>query len=150
MSGEARGGSIERVYLPRWLLGAYSVVVVAILLWPTPVDREAGPTIFAIITFFHGLGWTWFSYTVLEVIANVLLFVPLGALLVVCLPRRWWWLALVIGVSVSGAAELVQAVALPERMASVSDVVANTIGAVIGMTMTVMIRALRTPVAPRR
>lgn len=150
MSGDPRPVSIERTYLPRWLLGACIVVVATILLWPTPVDDDAGPAIFAIISFFHGLGWTWFGYAALEITANVLLFIPLGVLLVVCLPRRRWWLAIVIGVGASLAGEAVQALLLPERVASANDVVANSIGTVLGVSAAVMVRALRAPSPSRR
>lgn len=124
--------STERTYVARWMLGGYLAFVAAIMLWPTPVDRNAGPTVFAIITFVQDLGWSSFGYTSLEVSANVLLFIPLGALLVICLPARVWWLAPIIASSISLLGEVAQLLLLPERVASLSDFAANSIGGVLG------------------
>ena len=64
------------------------------------------------------------------VLLNVLLFLPLGAVLALLTARPWWWVVLPAAV-VSGAIELVQGRWL-DRVASWSDVVANTVGALLG------------------
>ena len=61
---------------------------------------------------------------------NVLLFVPLGIVLALLTRRPWWWAVLPAFV-VSGAIELVQGRWL-DRVGSWSDVVANTLGALLG------------------
>lgn len=63
---------------------------------------------------------------------NALLLAPLTALVMLAFPRlRWWWVALGGGAA-AVAIETVQAVALPGRVASVGDVIANSTGAVAG------------------
>ena len=69
----------------------------------------------------------------LEFLANVVLFVPAGALAVLWLGRRaaWWWAA-GIGLALSGAVEGIQALMLTDRVADVRDLLANTLGSVVG------------------
>ncbi len=78
------------------------------------------------------LGWGEFRQGWIEFPANVLLFVPMGLLLTL-LVRRPWSGALV-AVLLSVCAELVQTL-LPARVASLRDVIANALGAVIGAGM---------------
>jgi glycopeptide antibiotics resistance protein len=61
---------------------------------------------------------------------NVLLFVPLGLLVVVVTRWSWWWVTLAAAV-VSTAIEVVQWLFLA-RVGEVGDVVANTLGALAG------------------
>jgi glycopeptide antibiotics resistance protein len=74
-----------------------------------------------------------YAGTVLEAILNVLMFVPLGFLIVFLLPSvRLWWVAIVAASAVSFAVELVQGVALSGRSATVIDFVANSTGGAVG------------------
>ncbi|NUT59290.1 MAG: VanZ family protein [Agromyces sp.] len=69
---------------------------------------------------------------VLEFLANVALFTPLGALLVLAFPGVRWWAVLLTGFLLSVGIELVQ-LAIPSRVSAVSDVVANTAGTALGL-----------------
>jgi glycopeptide antibiotics resistance protein len=71
------------------------------------------------------------SYTVFEFLANIALFVPFGLLLAAAWPRRSPWLIILIGYAVSATIELVQTL-LPSRFPTLSDVIANTLGTIIG------------------
>lgn len=64
------------------------------------------------------------------VLLNVLLFVPIGALLALAMRGAWWWATLVAAL-LSTAAELTQWQWL-ERQGQWQDVVANTVGALLG------------------
>src|SRR5687768_13054263 len=115
-----------------WLLATYVVALALLLLVPssrpptwiieqsTDVARGAGvPAAFA-------------SAARVEVLLNVAAFAPLtfaGTLLRPALTWRDWTAVAFLG---SLLVEVVQAVALPERTASHSDVVANTVGALVG------------------
>ncbi|WP_169923669.1 VanZ family protein [Propionicimonas paludicola] len=111
----------------RGLLVIYLVILALIGFWPTPVDRAAG-------SFLLWLGRVvpMLSYTHLEFGANVLLFVPLG-LLVTRMLRVHRYLSVVVGLLASVGIELVQWLALPARTPSLYDVLANTLGACLGL-----------------
>ncbi len=75
------------------------------------------------------LGLTGFGPGWVEFTANVVMFLPLGFLLVSYLRRPW--LGFLGALALSIAAELVQHV-IPGRVASVRDVLANALGAAVG------------------
>jgi glycopeptide antibiotics resistance protein len=80
---------------------------------------------------------------------NVLLFVPLGVLLVVVVRCSWWWAAC-IGTLVSAVVEVVQSLWLP-RDGDLLDVVANGLGALLGAVVArLAARAVLSPRRPRR
>jgi len=64
------------------------------------------------------------------VLLNVLLFVPLGALAALLIGRPWWWVTAAAALA-SGLVELAQWQWLA-REGSWTDVVANTLGALVG------------------
>jgi VanZ family protein len=78
-------------------------------------------------------GFGWFSYSWLERIANVVLFVPLAAVLVRIVGSGRWLVALAGCVALSVVVEAAQWAFLPERTASVADVLANAAGALVGI-----------------
>jgi len=120
----------------------YGVVVILATMWPTPLDQGYAASINRLLAVLHRNGIPeWFGYSKLEFSANVLMFLPLGFLVSMLLPVRVWWLALVILPGLSVAIELTQAAALSARFATVSDVIANSTGAVIGTLLAVMLRA---------
>lgn len=86
------------------------------------------------------------------VLLNVLLFVPVGALLAALLRGRWWAAVLVAGLC-SAVIEVVQSRWL-ERIGSVDDLVANTLGAALGALALTLRRRHRSrragrPASPR-
>lgn len=122
-----------RAVIPRVILAAYGTLLAAIAFWPTPVDEGLRGLISQLTRALPAV-----TYSRLEFGANILLFVPLGVLLALILPRARSLvapLALVIAVAV----ECVQAVALAQRTPSVPDVVANTIGAALGLIAVIVV-----------
>ena len=81
------------------------------------------------------------SYTVFEFLANIALFVPFGLLLAAAWPRRSPWLIILIGYAASATIELVQTL-LPSRYPTLSDVIANTLGTIIGCLVARMLLQL--------
>lgn len=112
-------------------------------LWPTPLDQgfESSINKLFVVLYRNGVP-LWFGYNKLEFSANVLMFIPLGFLVALLLPGRIWWLALIICPAMSIAIELTQALALSARFATVVDVMSNSLGAVIGILIAVMLRAI--------
>jgi glycopeptide antibiotics resistance protein len=82
----------------------------------------------------------WITFLVVEFAANVALFAPFGMLAVLWGARAW--AAIVAGLATSGAIELIQLLFLPERVADVRDLLANTLGAALGAAVLVASRRL--------
>ena len=131
--GGQHGGDAHRVRrVGLRLLALYAAALALIAFWPTPVDRGATGLLREIARVVPLL-----SHDVVEFTANIALFVPLGVLLALALPRRRV-LVLPIALVVTSAIEVGQAVFLAERTASVRDVVANTAGAALGLLLAVI------------
>ncbi|MBG6057010.1 glycopeptide antibiotics resistance protein [Cryobacterium sp. MP_M3] len=135
--------SRAREWLTSLALVASLTIVLLATMWPTPLDQGYSASIEKLLAVLqrHGLPG-WFGYNKLEFSANVMMFVPLGFLLTMLLPVRVWWLALVVCPALSVSIELTQASFLSARFATLSDVVANSIGAIVGAFFAVVLRAI--------
>jgi glycopeptide antibiotics resistance protein len=126
-------------------LVAYLGVLVTASLWPTPVDG-GGVVWFVtseILKFCHSISWlSWIQYNQLETLANVALYIPLGAFLVLLLPRVPVILLCLTPLVVSGIAEGLQRWFLPERYSTLDDVLHNALGGFIGVVISASIRQL--------
>lgn len=126
----------------RALLVAASCVYAAAVWWmtlrPSIYDERTGGILRGVL---HALaGWpgtAWVTFDLLEFAANVIMFLPLGVLFVAW--RRPWWQGVLAGVGISSSIETVQLLFLPTRVADVRDVVANTLGAAIGVVVASLI-----------
>lgn len=117
-------------------LGCYAATVATVAFWPTPVDRPVSGVLRRVLSRLHEHGVpSWFDYSVVEFSANVAMFVPLGFLLAALFDRRLMWVAVVVAGLVSASIEITQWELLPARYPTVSDVVANTMGATIGVLL---------------
>jgi glycopeptide antibiotics resistance protein len=125
------------------LLVSYVIIILFATMWPTPLDQGYGAAIEKVLDVVHRNGVPqWFGYNKLEFSANVAMFIPLGFLAALLLPARIWWLALLICPALSIAIELTQATFLAARFATVTDVVSNSIGAVVGILIAVVLRSV--------
>jgi glycopeptide antibiotics resistance protein len=127
------------------LLGAVLVVGFS----PVRVDGLVQHQVRAFVDQLRADGWSWIDYDTIDFIANIGFFVPLGLIGALLLPWRMWWLAIPIGAMISGAIELGQALFLPARYASLTDVLANTLGALVGALIGAAVRAASRRRAPR-
>jgi glycopeptide antibiotics resistance protein len=118
---------------------AWLALIALITLTSAPYPAgEPNALIRGIIAFLASTPLTgWFDFDVAEFTANVLLFVPLGALIAAQLPagRRLW--AAAIGLGVSAAVETAQLLWLPTRVSDVQDLVSNGSGSLIGALLTI-------------
>jgi glycopeptide antibiotics resistance protein len=128
-----------------WVALALAVVTIGIItFWPTPVDAPAKSTIRDVLTALHDAGVPpQVNYSFVEIASNVVMFMPLGALIAALLPLNRWWGAILIGGVLSAIIELSQLILLPHRFASVIDIAANAAGALIGALITTGIRRVR-------
>ncbi len=125
------------------LLAVYAGIVAMMTLSPTPLDQGFESAIDKFLGVMHRNGVPeWFGYRELEFTANIAMFMPLGFLVALALPARLWWVAAFMSLALSAAIELFQAGLLTARFATMSDVVANTLGGLIGTLLAVGLRAL--------
>ncbi|WP_192496624.1 VanZ family protein [Pseudoclavibacter sp. CFCC 13796] len=119
----------------------YMVIVGFIVMWPTPVDRDLSPELSRTLAWIHRRGAPEFiDYLFVERAANVLMFVPAGFFITLLMPRRLWWLAWAICVVGSCLIELSQLLLLPDRFASVDDIIMNSLGGFIGVAIAALVR----------
>ena len=120
------------------------LVIGWVTLRPQRVDESAGASLLAVLGRLQARGLpTWVDYAFVESTANVVMFLPYGALLAALLPARLWWLAVALPASTSVLVETVQHLLLPQRFASGWDVVANTAGAAVGVVLMRLVAARR-------
>ena len=123
-----------RLQIAAGILIAYAIAVLTVTLWPTPVDQGFQPSISRFLGLLHRHGLPiWFGYNKLEFGANIAMFVPAGFLVAILLPSRRWWLALLMCPAISIGIELTQAIFLSARFATINDVIANSLGAAVGV-----------------
>lgn len=134
-AGRSSTAAIERT-LRRISVGvllAFLVIVALITLTPGPPDPDGQRELVRWLAQAHRGGFPlWITYDLIEFSANVVMFLPLGLFAALALPSGRRWLAMPIGMLLSVGIESAQAAGLPGRFASVSDVVANTSGAILG------------------
>jgi len=82
----------------------------------------------------------------LEFLANIALFVPVGMFLLLLFGTRLWWFALVAAFAMTTAIEVAQR-SIPGRISDERDLVANGLGAILGVFIALVLTA---PAALRR
>lgn len=107
--------------------GGYLTALGLVVLWPTTISEPFTRQLGRLDDRFPG------SVEALEFIANIVLFIPAGLLLAVLLGPGRRWLAMLAGVALSTAIEFAQGILLPARVATLSDIVANSTGALVGV-----------------
>ena len=96
----------------------------------------------------HGFG-AGVRYGHVEAAANVLFFVPLGALLPLWFKNRRWLTSWFVCVGISLIVEVVQFVFLSDRVGSVRDVICNGLGAALGVVLTWFLAESRVRISPK-
>lgn len=127
-----------------WLLAlAYGTFLAFVVLWPSPIDEPVASLLARAIQELHERGVPAFvDYDFIEFTANIALFVPVGLLLGLAIPVRWCVLAIALGPTLSAGIEAVQSQLLDARYATVSDVVANSMGSTTGVLLALVLRAI--------
>ena len=117
----------------RVLLVPYAIALALIVWLPDSAASRVTGIVFRIARFVSerfdvSLSTT---YTLFEFGANIALFVPFGLLVAAGWRRTNAWWIILMGFSASAAIELVQTM-VPGRVTTLSDVIANTLGTIIG------------------
>ena len=131
-----------------WELAAYTTAMVLVLGWPTPTTPVVD-TLAVVSHQVQAVGASgWLNDSQLEFLANIALFMPFGLLVTALLRRGSWWAAVLMGFGFSLTAELTQLLVLPQRSGTVSDVVANTLGTMLGAAIAAAVRTPRAVALP--
>ena len=110
----------------RITLGAYVAFLAVVGFYPSPVDRPVHEPLMHAIHETQQHGLNFITYPSVEFTANIFLFVPFGLLLALLFGPRRWWRAPVICFAATVIIELGQGALLPQRVASVGDVIFPT------------------------
>jgi VanZ family protein len=142
---EATAPPLDRAVRPaRWLLLGLSVAVLLILFWPIRPAGGDQDGLALWLTQQHARGQLrWLTFGLIEFGSNMVMFAPLGALAALSRPRGGDAVALAACFGLSAFAELVQWLVLPNRTGDLRDVLANTLGAAIGIGVVALIRRRR-------
>lgn len=123
--------AVDRRRIAAWLLVVYLAVVAFVVFWPSAAIASSS------VAWAHHLLQSigaprWVTPSSVEFVLNVALFVPLsflGSRLVPRWPVRAW---VALGFAASLAIELGQLAVLPGRSSTGYDVLANSLGALVG------------------
>lgn len=117
------------------LVGAYVVGTVVLLVgpWGLALNRLT-VGLYTLFRYTWPVAPDWALPHHYGFVLNVILFVPAGIALVL-LTGRSWWVVTLVALAASTSVEVAQALWL-DRVGSVADVVANTLGAFLGAVLT--------------
>jgi VanZ family protein len=120
-------------------LSLVTIAYLAFVGWVTLTPGPVAPTqsdlvlrVLARLQRYDHLGWL--TYDRAEYLANIGLFVPVGLFLLLLFGTRFWWVALLAALTMTSFIETVQKV-IPGRVSDERDIAANTMGAVIGVAV---------------
>ncbi|HEY0259299.1 MAG TPA: VanZ family protein [Lacisediminihabitans sp.] len=122
---------------------AYLGFVGWLTLGPQPLQGHSGVWLWRLLGFFgRHQSTNWLTYSRVEFLANVLLFVPIGMFFLLLFGRRWWFVSVLAGVAMTFAIEIAQ-LAVPGRVTDIRDIVANSAGTVVGVAVALVLTAGR-------
>jgi glycopeptide antibiotics resistance protein len=124
-------------------LSLVTVVYLGFVGWVTLTPGSDAPTSSALVLrvlarlqrFDH---LSWLTYSRAEYLANVALFVPVGLFLLLLFGTRYWWLAGAAAIVMTSLIETAQR-SIPGRVPDERDLAANTMGAVVGIAVGVLL-----------
>lgn len=117
----------------------YLGAVAFLTLGPQPLDDGTDSLVWRLLAFFSRHTATdWITYTTLEFWANVAMFVPVGLFFLLLFGRGRWWFAIVLGVVLTCVIEFTQ-LFLPDRVSDPRDIVANSVGAFVGVMIALIV-----------
>ncbi|MDO7881673.1 VanZ family protein [Salinibacterium soli] len=132
------------MFLRHPILSLATIAYLALVGWLTLTPRSGAvddSILWPLARFFARFDATdWLTFSRLEFAANIALFVPLGLFFVLLLGRRQWWLAIFLGVVATVAIELAQR-GIAGRVSDPRDLVANSIGAILGTLLALLLTA---------
>lgn len=119
--------------------GAYLLFVGWLTLSPQPIGPGEQTLIARGLAALHERGYAEsLDYDRLQYVANIALFVPVGMFLLLLFGAGGWWLAAIACFAMTCGIEVAQQ-HIPGRVSDINDVVANTLGGVIGVAVALVL-----------
>ncbi|UKA48997.1 VanZ family protein [Arthrobacter sp. FW305-123] len=128
---------LARQFSTGWLKALFTAYLIALAFVVFLPAREAST-----VTGFVGVIAGWLALlgipfdaagVAVEFIANIVMFVPFGVFVRLLKPTLWnWWPLALLAAASSGTIEVIQLL-VPGRVTALSDVLANTLGALAGL-----------------
>ena len=129
------------------LTGGYLAFVAWLTLTPQAYASDHIAIIYRVLAAAHRHGYLLsIDDRRLEFLANIALFVPVGMFLMLLFGTRLWWVALAASFAMTTAIEVAQQ-SIPGRVPDERDLIANGLGAIIGVLIALVLTA---PAALRR
>lgn len=120
---------------------AYLAFVGWVTLGPQPLGGGDNPLLWRALRFFGRHDLTdWITFQRVEFAANVGMFIPVGMFFLLLFGRKMWLLSIAAGILLTCAIEFVQRF-LPDRVSDVSDIIANSLGTIIGVVFALAVTA---------
>ncbi len=117
------------------LTGSYLVFVGWLTLTPQPIGPDQQDLVVRLLDALHRRGYAEsIDYSRLEFLANVGLFVPIGMFLLLLVGTRGWWVAALGAFAMTAFIESAQR-GIPGRVSDDRDLLANSVGALIGIAV---------------
>jgi VanZ family protein len=127
------GPVLHRHPLLSLVTGAYLVFVAWLTLTPQPIGPDQVRLIRRVLDALHRRGYAEsLDYDRLEFLANIALFVPVGVFALLLVGAGAWWLALLAPVALTVGIETAQ-IGIPGRVPDRRDLIANTMGGILGV-----------------
>lgn len=119
--------------------GSYLAFVAWVTLTPQSYAAERIAVISRVLAALHRRGYLLsIEDRELEFLANIALFVPVGAFLLLLVGTRLWWVALTASFVLTALIETAQR-SIPGRVPDEHDLLANGVGAVVGCLMALVL-----------
>jgi glycopeptide antibiotics resistance protein len=121
------------------LLSLVTLAYLGFVAWITLTPADIAPTsselVERVLNRLQGYDdLAWLTYERAEFLANVALFVPVGLFLLLLVGTRFWWVAAGLAFVMTSAIETAQR-SIPGRVPDERDLLANTVGALIGIAL---------------
>ncbi|MGN6197947.1 VanZ family protein [Humibacter sp.] len=121
----------------------YLAGVAWITLGPQPQVASKGSIVMQVLRILWEHPATdWITYSGVEFTANIAMFVPIGLFFLLLFGRSRWWVAMGVPFLMTLSIETAQ-IWIPGRVSDIRDVISNTIGAVVGVLLGLVITAPR-------
>lgn len=119
--------------------GGYLAFVAWLTLTPQPIGPSDVRLIRRVLDELHERGYAErIDYGRLEFLANIAMFVPIGMFLLLLCGAGGWWLAAIGSFATTAFIETVQK-EIPGRVSDERDLLANTIGGLIGVAIALVL-----------